>query len=97
MSGLTGKRVLITGARHDRPGADPRLADEGVNVIALDLPGAPNAQEILDGIAPGVRYFGCDLNDLAELEKQSTALAVFLPTSQADLITGQNILVDGGW
>lgn len=44
-------------------------------IIALDRPDAENPQALLDGIVRGVRYFGCDLNDLAGTEKAVTALA----------------------
>ena len=77
MSDLSGKRVLITGALGTIGRAlVARYAEEGAEVIALDLPDAPGAQAILDDIAPGVRHFGCDLNDLVELEKRSAALAL---------------------
>jgi NAD(P)-dependent dehydrogenase (short-subunit alcohol dehydrogenase family) len=76
VSDLSGKRVLITGALGTIGQAlVGRYAEEGADVIALDLPDAPGARATLDGIAPGVRFFGCDLNDLVELEKRSTELA----------------------
>jgi NAD(P)-dependent dehydrogenase (short-subunit alcohol dehydrogenase family) len=76
VSDLAGKRVLITGALGTIGRAlVSRYAEEGATVIAFDLPGVPDAHAVLDGIAPGVRYVGCDLNDLATLEQQSTALA----------------------
>ena len=43
-------------------------------------------QAVLDAITPGVRYFGCDLNDLAGTEKAVTALA--------DEVGGFDILVN---
>ena len=68
MPELTGKNVLITGALGTIGQAlVARYAEEGANVIALDRPDAANPQEVLDAIAEGVRYFGCDLNDLERL------------------------------
>jgi hypothetical protein len=52
-----------------------RYAEAGASIIALDRPDARNPQEVLDGIAPGVRYVGWDLNDLPALETKATALA----------------------
>ncbi len=67
MPELTGKNVLITGALGTIGQAlVARYAEEGAYVIALDRPDAPNPQETLDAVAEGVRYVGCDLNDLAE-------------------------------
>jgi NAD(P)-dependent dehydrogenase (short-subunit alcohol dehydrogenase family) len=76
MPELTGKNVLITGALGTIGQAMvARYAEEGATVIALDRPDAPDAQKILDGIAEGIRFFGCDLNDLEELESEATTLA----------------------
>ena len=76
MPELTGKNVLITGALGTIGQAlVARYAEEGAAVIALDRPDAANPQETLDAVAKGVRYVGCDLNDLTELESQATALA----------------------
>ncbi len=76
MPDLTGKNVLITGALGTIGQAMvARYAEEGANVIALDRPDATNAQETLDGVAEGVRFFGCDLNELGELESKATTLA----------------------
>jgi NAD(P)-dependent dehydrogenase (short-subunit alcohol dehydrogenase family) len=87
MPELTGKNVLITGALGTIGQAMvARYAEEGATIIALDRPDATNAQEILDGIAEGVRFFGCDLNDLGELESQATALA--------DEVGGIDVLVN---
>jgi len=76
MPDLAGKRVLITGALGTiGQSLVARYSEEGATVIALDLPDAPNVREILDGVAPGVRYFGCDLNDLVGLETRTSELA----------------------
>ena len=76
MSELTGKNVLITGALGTIGQAMvARYAEEGANVIALDRPDAQDPQGVLDGIAKGVRYVGCDLNDLAAVETRATTLA----------------------
>ena len=87
MPELGGKNVVITGALGTIGQAMvARYAEEGAKIIALDRPDAPNPQEILDGIAEGVRFFGCDLNDLPELERQATALA--------DEVGGIDVLVN---
>ena len=76
MPELTGKNVLITGALGTIGQAlVARYAEEGAAVIALDRPDAANPQETLDAVAEGVRYVGCDLNDLTDLESRATALA----------------------
>ena len=76
MPQLTGKTVLITGALGTVGRAMiARFSEEGAQVIALDRPDAKDPQALLDSIAPNVRYFGCDLNDLAGTEKAVTALA----------------------
>ena len=87
MAALSGKKVLITGALGTIGQAMvARYAQEGAQVIALDRPGAPNAQGTLDEIVPGVRYFGCDLNRLAETEAAVTKLA--------DEVGGIDVLVN---
>ena len=87
MAQLTGKKVLITGALGTIGRAlVSRYAQEGASVIALDRPGAPNAQSTLDQLAQGVRYFGCDLNQLAATEAAVSELA--------DEVGGIDILVN---
>lgn len=87
MTQLKDRNVLITGALGTIGQAlVARYAEEGANVIALDRPDVPGAQDALDEIAPGVRYFGCDLNDLAGLERAATALA--------DEVGGIDVLVN---
>ncbi len=87
MPDLKDKNVLITGALGTIGQAlVARYLEEGANVIALDRPDAPGARETLDGIGSGVRYFGCDLNDLAELERSAAALA--------DEVGGIDVLVN---
>ncbi|HSI47097.1 MAG TPA: SDR family oxidoreductase [Ideonella sp.] len=76
MPQLDGKKVLITGALGTIGRAMvTRYAQEGASVIALDRPGAPNPQGILDEAAPNVRFFGCDLNQLAATESAVSQLA----------------------
>ena len=76
MPQLTGKTVLITGALGTVGRAMvARYAEEGAQVIALDRPDAKDPQALLNSIAPNVRYFGCDLNDLGGTEQAVTALA----------------------
>ena len=76
MPQFTGKNVLLTGALGTVGRAMvARYSEEGATIIALDRPDAVNPQALLDGIVRGVRYFGCDLNDLTGTEKAVTALA----------------------
>ena len=76
MPELSGKNVLITGALGTIGQAlVARYAEEGASVIALDRPDAANPQETLDAVTEGVRYVGCDLNDLATLEGLAGTLA----------------------
>ncbi|KQT93510.1 3-ketoacyl-ACP reductase [Marmoricola sp. Leaf446] len=87
MPELAGKNVLITGALGTIGQAlVEAYAAEGAHVIALDRPDAPDAQQTLDGIASGVRYFGCDLNDLEELQRRASELA--------DEVGGIDVLVN---
>ena len=76
MPQFTGKNLLLTGALGTVGRAMvTRYAEEGATIIALDRPDAENPQALLDGIVKGVRYFGCDLNDLAGTEKAVSTLA----------------------
>lgn len=87
MPELTGKNVLITGALGTIGQAlVARYAEEGATIIALDRPDAANPEEVLNGLVEGVRYFGCDLNDLEGLEREATALA--------DEVGGIDVLVN---
>lgn len=87
MALLSGKNVLITGALGTIGRAlVARYVEEGANVIALDRPDAPGAQKVLDDIAKGIRFFGCDLGNLSELETKASALA--------DEVGGIDILVN---
>ncbi len=87
MTDLAGKNVLITGALGTIGQAlVARYAEEGARVIALDMPDAPDAQEILDSVASGVRFFGCDLDDLAGLDSKARVLA--------DEVGGIDVLVN---
>lgn len=84
---LDDRSVLITGALGTIGQAMvARFAEEGAKVIAGDRPNMPDAQRVLDALAPGTRYFGCDLNDLAGTERTVTALA--------DEVGGIDILVN---
>ena len=87
MPELVGKNVLITGALGTiGQSLVARYAEEGANVIALDRPDAVDPQKTLDGVAEGVRFFGCDLGDLPELERSAKALA--------DEVGGIDVLVN---
>jgi NAD(P)-dependent dehydrogenase (short-subunit alcohol dehydrogenase family) len=87
MAQLSGKNVLITGALGSIGRAlVARYAEEGADVIALDRPDMANPHDSLDKIAKNVRYFGCDLNDLAETEASVAALA--------DEVGGIDVLVN---
>jgi NAD(P)-dependent dehydrogenase (short-subunit alcohol dehydrogenase family) len=84
---LNDRNVLITGALGTIGQAlVKRYVEEGANVVALDRPDAPNACEVLDGISEGIRYFGCDLSNLAELERAAATLA--------DEVGGIDVLVN---
>jgi len=87
MATLSGKTTLITGALGTIGQALVEgFAREGAKVIALDRPDMPGAQEKMDALAPGVRYVGNDLNDLAATEKTAKALA--------DEVDGIDILIN---
>ena len=71
-----GKKVVITGALGTLGQALlKRFADAGATVYAWDRAESQNPQAILDGIAAGVTFVGCDLNDLAATEATAIALA----------------------
>lgn len=88
MALLSGKKVLITGALGTLGRAlVTRYCEEGATtVIALDRPDAENAQEIVSALGQGVRYFGCDLNQLAQTEAAVSKLA--------DEVGGFDVLVN---
>jgi NAD(P)-dependent dehydrogenase (short-subunit alcohol dehydrogenase family) len=87
MAQLVGKNVLITGALGSIGRAlVARYVEEGATVLALDLPSLPDAQKTLDAIAPGIRFIGCDLGNLAGMEATVTALA--------DEVGGIDVLVN---
>jgi len=87
VSDLEGKNVLITGALGTIGQAlVARYAAEGAHIIASDRPDAADPQAVLDRIAPGIRYFGCDLGDLAGLETSARELA--------DEVGGIDVLVN---
>ena len=76
MGMVDGKTVLVTGALGTLGQALlERFAQEGGRVYAWDRPDAPNARAIVDSIAPGIGYVGCDLNNLAATEQQASSLA----------------------
>jgi NAD(P)-dependent dehydrogenase (short-subunit alcohol dehydrogenase family) len=79
MGTLSGKKALITGALGTIGMAMVAgFAKEGAEVIALDRPGTKGAEEKVRSVAPGTRYFGCDLNDVRATEKCASELAVEL-------------------
>ena len=87
MAILSGKTALITGALGTIGQALVQgFAREGAKVIALDRPDMPGAQETMDALAPGVRYVGNDLNNLAATERTAKALA--------DEVGGIDILIN---
>ena len=76
MPRLSGKKALITGALGTiGRSLVTRFGEEGATVIALDRPGAENAEKIVRDLAAGTRYFGCDLNDLAATNTAVSKLA----------------------
>lgn len=87
MALLTGKTALITGALGTIGQAlTSRFVEAGAQVIALDRPNAPRADEALRKLGAGIRYFGCDLNQLEETETRTRALA--------DEVGGIDILIN---
>jgi NAD(P)-dependent dehydrogenase (short-subunit alcohol dehydrogenase family) len=76
MGSLSGKAVLITGALGTIGQAMVKCyCEEGAKVIALDRPNMENVDERLSRLGQGVRYFGCDLEDLLGTEMAATELA----------------------
>lgn len=76
MAQLDGKTTLITGALGTIGQAlVQRFAAEGARVIAADRASAVEPEKALALLAPNVRYFGCDLNDLVNTERAAAALA----------------------
>ncbi|MBY5828518.1 SDR family oxidoreductase [Rhizobium ruizarguesonis] len=76
MALLAGKNVLITGALGTIGQAlVTRYSEEGANVVALDRPESPGAQETVSKLSPNARYFGCDLGDLPGTEAAVSKLA----------------------
>ncbi|MBX5193562.1 SDR family oxidoreductase [Rhizobium sp. NZLR3b] len=87
MASLTGKTVLITGALGTiGRSLVQRYGQEGARVIASDRPDAEGVDEILRDLATDARYFGADLNKLADLEAAVAQLA--------DEVNGVDILVN---
>lgn len=87
MALLTGKTVLITGALGTIGQALlSRYYAEGATVIASDRPEMENADATLATLGTGIRYFGCNLNDLPGTEKAVVALA--------DSVGGIDVLVN---
>ena len=73
---LSGRTVLITGALGTiGRSLVQRYGEEGASVIASDRPDKTSVDANVSIFGEGVRYFGCDLNDLARAEKGVTALA----------------------
>lgn len=73
---LEGKTVLITGALGTIGSSlVSRYCEEGAAVVASDRPGLEGVDATLAKLGKGIRYFGCDLNDLSGTERAVTALA----------------------
>jgi NAD(P)-dependent dehydrogenase (short-subunit alcohol dehydrogenase family) len=73
---LAGKTALITGALGTIGQALVRsFSEAGARVVASDRQDAVDPDKTLAAIAPNVRYFGCDLNDLEGTEAAANALA----------------------
>lgn len=76
MGQLDGKTALITGALGTIGQAlVRRFSEEGATVIAADRPDAVDPEKTLAAVAKGVRFFGCDLNNLAQTEAAALALS----------------------
>ncbi|TIP32979.1 MAG: SDR family NAD(P)-dependent oxidoreductase, partial [Mesorhizobium sp.] len=70
MKTLAGRKVLLTGGLGSLGRAQAvTLARAGARVLLLDRPDAPNAVEIVAGLAGeasgDIAFIGCDLNRLA--------------------------------
>lgn len=76
MGTLNGKSVLLTGGLGTLGRAQAsKLAAEGARVVVLDRPDSENAGARAAALGDGVRFFGCDLNDLAGTEQVVSTLA----------------------
>jgi NAD(P)-dependent dehydrogenase (short-subunit alcohol dehydrogenase family) len=76
MGDLQGKKVLLTGGLGTLGRAQAKkLAGEGAAVIVLDRPDIEDAGERAGALGAAVRFFGCDLNDLAGAMAAVEALA----------------------
>lgn len=76
MTGLTGKRVLLTGALGSLGTAQARaLAAAGAEVLALDRPELEDRGRAFAGSLSDTRYVGLDLNGLRQAEAAVKALA----------------------
>jgi NAD(P)-dependent dehydrogenase (short-subunit alcohol dehydrogenase family) len=73
---LTGKTAFITGALGTIGQAlVARYCEEGASVVASDRPDMEDVETRLDKLGKGIRYFGCDLNDLEGSQEAVSALA----------------------
>lgn len=87
MAMLEGKNVLITGALGTiGQSLVAKFHAEGANVIASDRPDMEGAAATVEALAPGARYWGCDLSDLEKLEIAAGKLA--------DEVGGIDILIN---
>ncbi|MBC2834518.1 SDR family oxidoreductase [Paragemmobacter straminiformis] len=79
MAQFSGKTALITGALGTiGQTLVARFVAEGAQVVALDRPGMEESASCFAGLPAPVRYFGCDLNDLAATETAVTRLCAEL-------------------
>lgn len=76
MSILEGRRALITGGLGTIGRAMAGcFAQEGCAVVVLDRPDSADGAARAAALGPGVTFFGCDLNRLADAEAAVRALA----------------------
>lgn len=76
MGVLEGRRALVTGGLGTIGRAmAARFAGAGCAVTVLDRPDAPDGASRAAALGPGVEFFGCDLNRLADTEAAVRALA----------------------
>lgn len=76
MPSLTGKSVLLTGGLGTLGRAQAtKFAAEGAKVMVLDRPESEDADARAASLGDGVRFFGCDLNDLNASEASIRELA----------------------
>jgi NAD(P)-dependent dehydrogenase (short-subunit alcohol dehydrogenase family) len=90
---LTGKAAIVTGGASGIGAAiASRLRRAGANVLIADLAAASAAAE-----GSGCFYRRTDVGDPADVAALCAAAVHFMVSDEASYVTGQTLLVDGGW